>query len=119
MIVVEPDDGLADCVTRFFSDRYEVTRVGSLGDAEEELRVRPARILFAEIDRCSGQHSSLIERIHRDHPRLKIVLTYHADSAKDAWNMTLSASADMLVRKPYGVLEVDKVMRAVDGGGES
>jgi DNA-binding response OmpR family regulator len=115
MILVEADDDLATCVFDYFAGQYEVTRVADLEAASRELRSGTEDVLFADIDLGTPAQTAVIESLHRGHPDLRIVVTYLAPPPAVDWEARLNESADVVVRKPYNVLDVD---RALDENGE-
>ena len=113
MVLVEPDEDLTACVTRFFSDRFEVCHVSTLEEAQAALRDREARILFANIDSPGRRHASIIEQIHSDQPQMRIIVSYLSPTSGESWEKSFNECVDVFVRKPYRVFEVDKVLRAL------
>jgi hypothetical protein len=117
MVLVEADDDLAACVLDYFGGRYKVTRVADLEAASRELRSGTEDVLFADIDSgVPGQMISL-ESLRRDHPDLEIIVTYLAPVSGEGWKARLSGSANLIVRKPYSLLDVEKSMGEKNGGG--
>jgi DNA-binding NtrC family response regulator len=114
MVLIEPDKDLAECVTGFFSDRFEVNHVATLEDASKVLQMKAARFLFANIDTPSQKQASVIEQIHGDYPQMKIIVSYLSPTTGEPWEKKFSACVDVFVRKPYRVAEVDKALRALD-----
>jgi DNA-binding NtrC family response regulator len=117
MIVVEADNDLADCVLDYFGGRYDVTRVATLEIASRELRSGTVDVLFADIDPGAPADTAVIEALRRNHPDLKIIVTYLAPSHEEGWKARVSGSASLLVRKPYSVLEIDRALES--NGGRS
>jgi len=110
MILVEADDDLAECVYDYFDGHYDVTRVADLEAASRELRSGTEDVLFADIDSGAPAQTAVIESLRRGHPDLKIVVTYLAPPPAVDWEARLSESADVVVRKPYNVLDVDRTL---------
>ena len=118
MILVEPDDDLAACVTGAFCDRYEVKRLSCLEDVLATLADAEPTVVFANIEANAEDHVRLLETLRRKHPRTRIVVTYLSQPVKGAWARRICESADILVRKPYGVVDVDGAIRTlVEGNG--
>jgi DNA-binding NarL/FixJ family response regulator len=115
LIMLEPDDDLAECVTGFFRHQYDVTRVSSLEEAREGLNRRDTAMLFVNVDGCSEAHVIALEQLRKEYPQTRFVITYLSLTEK-AWARRISDSADILVRKPYGVVDVDRAIRKLDGG---
>jgi DNA-binding NarL/FixJ family response regulator len=115
LIMLEPDDDLAECVAGFFRHQYDVTRVSSLEEVQEQLSRRDAAMLFVNVDGCSEQQALALEHLRKEHPRTRFVITYLSLTEK-AWAQRIRGSADILVRKPYGVVDVDRAIRKLDGG---
>jgi DNA-binding NtrC family response regulator len=118
LIMLEPDDDLAECLAGFFEDQYHVTRVSSLKQAREALRRRGAVMLFVNVDDCSEDHVLTLERLRREHPQTRFVITYLTLTHK-GWAQRIRGVADILVRKPYGVVDVDRAIRKMDGIDDS
>jgi DNA-binding NtrC family response regulator len=112
--MLEPDDDLAECVAGFFSDRYDVTRVSSLEEVGEHLNRRDTAMLFVNVDGCSVECVAELKRLRKEHPKTRFVITYLSLTEK-AWAQRIRGSADILVRKPYGVVDVDRAIRKMDG----
>ena len=115
MVLIEADKDLAACVARFFSDRFEVYQVATLEEALRALQTQAAnKFLFANVDSPSLKQTSIIEQIHRDHPQMKIVVSYLSPTAGTPWEKKFSECVDVFVRKPYRVADVEKTLRALD-----
>ena len=112
MILVESDNDLATCVLDYFGERYDVTRVVDLEAALVELQGGKADVLFADIGSGVPARAAHIESARRDHPELKIVVTYLALPSGGGWD------ADVLVRKPYSILEVDRMLHKDQADGK-
>ncbi len=110
MILVEADGDLAKCVKEYFSGRYDVCHLTTLADAAEDPGVSTAALVFADIDANSPDQWKIVEGFRKDYPRMKIVLTYMASPTGRAWESRIRNTVDVLVRKPYSVLEVDKAI---------
>lgn len=118
MILVEPDDDLAGCVAGAFFDRYDVTRLPSLEAVMPALAGAEAAVVFVNIEAGAEDHVAMLERLRRFHPRTKIVVTYLSPPMKGTWARRICESADILVRKPYGVADIDGAIRTlVEGSG--
>jgi ActR/RegA family two-component response regulator len=109
MVVVEADEDLGACVVRFFEDRYAVTRVSDLDSALEEIGSAATHVLFAAIDVGAARHVARIEALRRRHPDLRIVVS-HLEPG-EAWERArLRECADLVVRKPYQMTDVDRFL---------
>ena len=117
MILVEADDELAACVHDYFVGQYDVTRVADLEAASRELRSGTEDVLIADIDSGTPAQTALIDSLRRDHPDLKIVVTYLVTQPGDDWVARVSGPADVVVRKPYSVLDIDRMLR--ENGGRN
>lgn len=118
MFLVEPDDDLAACVAGAFHDRYDVTRLPSLEAVLPTLDDATATVVFVNIEADTEDHVMLLERLRRLHPRTRIVVSYLSPPMKGTWARRICESADILVRKPYGVVDIDGTIRAlVEGDG--
>jgi len=113
----EPDDDLAECVAGYFRDQYDVTRVSSLEEAREQLNRRDTAMLFVNVDGCTEEHVMALEQLRKEHPQTRFVITY-LSLAEREWARRIRGSADILVRKPYGVVDVDRAIRKLDGGSK-
>ncbi len=82
----------------------------TLADAAEDPGVSTAALVFADIDANSPDQWKIVEGFRKDYPRMKIVLTYMASPTGRAWESRIRNTVDVLVRKPYSVLEVDKAI---------
>ena len=110
MILLETDNDLATCVVDYFDGRYDVTRVANLEAASSELRSGTVDVLFADIDTGAPTHMAAIESLRRDHPDLKIVVTYLAPPLDEDWKTRICGCTDLLVRKPYSVIDIDRTL---------
>jgi len=110
MVLVEADDDLATCVREYFSDRYEVCHLTTLADAAADIGEKKTALVFADINANSPDQKRVVEKLRMEFPRLKIVLTYLAPSPGGNWEAQMRNAVDVLVRKPYSVLEVDKAL---------
>jgi len=117
MILVEADDDLAACVLDYFGGHYDVIRVSDLETASRELRSGTIDVLFADIDTGAPAETAVVESLRRDHPNLKIIVTYLAPSPGEDWKDRVSGLADVVVRKPYSVLDVDRSLQ--ENGGDT
>jgi DNA-binding response OmpR family regulator len=115
MIVVEEDGDLAGFVAGFFRNRFEVSRAETLLEASNAIRELDAGVLLADIDPRSAEEISLVQRIRRERPKLRIILTYLTPSSGEVWEKRAGMAADILIRKPYGLAAVDKIIRSWDG----
>ena len=115
MVLIEADKDLAACVTRFFSDRFDVCHVETLEEALATLRSQAAEFLFADIDSPSLEQTSVIEQIRCDYPQMNIIVSYLSPTTGEPWEQRFNDCVDVLVRKPYRVSEVDDAMRALNG----
>jgi len=82
MILVEPDDDLAGCVSEFFRNRFEVVRKDSLDEAGKVMNRDGADVLLADISSLPAGDASIVEQIRRESPDSKVVLTYLAPAVK-------------------------------------
>jgi DNA-binding NtrC family response regulator len=112
MILVEADDDLAACVREYFSGRYEVCHLKNLAEADADRGIEQTALVFADVDANSPDQWNIVERFRKDYPRLKIVLTYLTPSPGGIWEARMHDIVDVLVRKPYSVVEVDKAIEA-------
>ncbi len=115
LIMLEPDDDLAECVAGFFRDRYDVARVSSFDEVQEELSRQDNAMLFVNVDDCLEEHVAMLEQLRKEYPQTRFVVTYLSLPEK-TWARRIRDSADILVRKPYGVVDVDRAIRKLDGG---
>lgn len=115
MIVVEEDDDLVACVARYFRDRFDVLRAATLEEALITLRASDDGILFADIGSHAPDDLSVVERIRQDHPRARIILTYLTPPNCERWSKRAAECSNILIRKPYRLLDVDRVMRDWSG----
>ena len=117
LIVMEPDTDLAACVSEFFGDQYEVTRVQTMEQLEREFEGADPALLIIDFEVCSEDRVSTFEKLHRDFPRTRIVATYFSPPASETWERRIRENADVFIRKPYGVVDVDRAIRALDRNG--
>lgn len=116
MLVVEADEDLAACVVGVFENRYAVTRVSDLDCALEEIGSAPTHVLFADIDAGTSRHVARIEALRRRHPALTIVVSY-LEPPEEVWECgRLRESADLVVRKPYRVSDIERYLIAWETG---
>ena len=113
LIVMEPDIDLAQCVSEFFGDQYEVTRVQTMEQLKQEFEGGDPALLIIDFETCSEDRVSTFEQLHRDFPRTRIVATYFSPPAKETWERRIRDNADVFIRKPYGVVDVDRAIRAL------
>jgi DNA-binding response OmpR family regulator len=111
MIVVETDDDLAECVARFFSGRFDVRRAATLDEASTEIKPGDSWILFADIGSDAPDDLSVLERIRHDNPDVRIILSYLTPPNCGDWNKRSSECADMVLRKPYRLLDIERIIR--------
>ncbi len=78
-----------------------------------------ADVLFAEVSPQAPDQVTLIEQLHRDHPKMKIVLAYLEPLPGPAWERRVRESVDILVRKPYGAADVEEAILALETGDRS
>ena len=116
MILVEADNGVSDCVVRYFRDRFDMVRTRSLGEALSLIEREGDDILLADLSSDPGKDAELIEGVRADHPKMKGVLTYLATPEGEGWESDSTAFADLVVRKPYRVSELDRQIAALDSG---
>ena len=114
MIVVEADDDLAACVMGFFAGRFDVKRAADLRTASVGVVGQPVDVLFADIDATSPVDLKAITTIRQNHPGLGIIVTHLAPMRTEDSYTRLAASADVVVRKPYNLTEVDAAMRSIN-----
>ncbi len=116
MILVESDSGVSDCVIRYFHDRFEVVRSKSLVDALSLIEREGADVLLADLSAEPERDAERIGKVREDHPRLKVVLTYLATPEGKVWDGDSTAFADLVVRKPYRVSDLGRMIAALDAG---
>ncbi|NNE07757.1 MAG: response regulator transcription factor [Gemmatimonadetes bacterium] len=119
MILIETDDDLAGYVTTFFGAQYKVARLHDLEEALHSLEEDEAYLLLADITSRSSRETALVEEIRARFPNLRIVLTYLAPPKKPAWEACFRKNADLIIRKPYGVIEIDRAIRGLDDRPEA
>ncbi len=110
MILIEKDDDLAVCVSDYFQSRYLVSRFGSLSDAARYLNRDGAALLMADITSGIGKDEELLAKVRVRHKELCIVLTYLAPLATSFSEKSLQEHSDLLIRKPYRVMDVDSAL---------
>lgn len=108
MILVEPDDDLAMCVIQFFEDRFDVVRKGTLDDVRDSIGQQGADYLLADISCLAAGDATVIGQIRREGSGAKMILTYLAPAARDSWEEAFRPFADLIVRKPYSVGELER-----------
>ena len=86
----------------------------SSSETSTALENQRAGVLFADIDTRSPEELSILEQIHHDNPDLRIILTYLAPPEDEKWETRACESADIVIRKPYGLVDVDRVIRTWD-----
>ena len=118
MILVEADDDLATCVKNYFNGRYEVSQSATLVEATAAVGDTNAAVVFAEIDAQSPDQSMAVEQLRKDFPQIKIVLVYLAPPPDDSWEVQMRNTVDILVRKPYSILEIDRAIGEAGKGFE-
>lgn len=103
VLVIDPDEDFARDVQLFLEDSYCVDTRQTIDQLDYTIILNRTDIIIIAIDSIDENFLKLIEHIHNNHRKIKIIIMYTYISAEKEVEQKLMKYIDDMISKPFDV----------------
>ncbi len=103
VLVIDPDEDFARNVQLFLEDSYYVDTRQSTDQLDYTIILNRTDIIIIAVDSVDENFIKLIEQIHKNHRKIKIIIMYTYFSSEKGVEQKLMKYIDDMISKPFDV----------------